>query len=166
VSAAEGLVLVLTGVSGAGKTTIGAQLAQQLRFEFYEGDDYHPQANKAKMHAGVPLNDEDREPWLQQIRALIDGVLARKGDAVVTCSALKHAYRDRLRRPGVQLVYLRISPEVARQRLRTRTGHFFDSRLLDSQFATLEEPHDAIIVDASQAPAKIVEQLVQTIGTH
>ncbi len=157
----RGLVLVLTGVSGAGKTTVGKQLAQRFGFEFHEGDEYHSAANKAKMHAGVPLDDDDRWPWLQQLRTVIDSALGRETSAVLTCSALKHAYRERLRREGVRFVYLRLSRDLARERLRKRTGHFFDPQLLESQFETLEEPHEAIVVDASERPERIVEEIAR-----
>ncbi|HEY8508345.1 MAG TPA: gluconokinase [Steroidobacteraceae bacterium] len=160
-SAESGVVLIVLGVSGAGKTTVGRMLAERLGFEYYEGDDYHSESNRAKMAAGIPLNDEDRRPWLLQIRAEIDKVLARRGSAVFACSALKQAYRDLLRREGVHFVYLHVSRECARERLRTRKGHFFNPMLLDSQFETLEEPRDAIVVDAGQPVEQIVEQLVR-----
>jgi gluconokinase len=160
-STESAVVLIVLGVSGAGKTTVGRMLADRLGFEFYEGDDYHSESNRAKMAAGIPLNDEDRRPWLLQIRAEIDRVLARGGRAVLACSALKQAYRDLLRREGVHFVYLRVSPECAGERLRTRKGHFFNPTLLDSQFETLEEPQDAIVVDAAQPVEQIVEDLAR-----
>jgi gluconokinase len=142
-------VIVVLGVSGAGKTTIGRALAHELQYEFIEGDDFHSQANKEKMHAGIPLTDADRKPWLDALRQAIERVLARAGRAVVACSALKRAYRDELRMDGVCFVYLRVSRAAVRARLAHRGPHFFNPELLDSQFATLEEPERALIVDAT-----------------
>jgi gluconokinase len=142
-------VLVVLGVSGAGKTTVGRELARQLGYEFLEGDDFHSQANKDKMHAGIALTDEDREPWLAALRQAIERVLANGGRAVLACSALKRAYRDELRMDGVCFVYLRVSRAEVRARLAHRGPHFFNPELLDSQFATLEEPTHALIVDAT-----------------
>jgi gluconokinase len=152
-------VVVVLGVSGVGKTTIGRALADALHFEFFEGDDLHSVANKTKMRAGIALTDADRAPWLEAIRELIVGILARGGDAVLTCSALKRAYRDILRREGVVFVYLHASFDVIRDRLARRTGHFFNPDLLASQFAALEAPRDALVVDAERAPAEIVDDI-------
>jgi gluconokinase len=157
------MVIVILGVSGAGKTTIGQALAQRLHFDFFEGDDFHPPANKTKMQAGIALTDVDRQPWLESLRDLIAGILARQGNAVVTCSALKRSYRDVLRRDGVRFVYLNARREVIRERLAHRTGHFFNADLLDSQFATLEAPRNALVVDVEQTPAEIVRQIRRQI---
>lgn len=157
------MVLIVLGVSGAGKTTIGRALAQHLHFEFFEGDDFHSRANKEKMHAGLPLTDADRQPWLRALRDLITQVLRRHGNAVVTCSALKQAYRDVLRQPGVRFVYLEIGPKVVRERLARRTDHFFNPDLAQSQFAALEAPLDALAVDANQPPAMIVRAIARQL---
>ena len=130
------------GVSGSGKTTVAETLDQRLGWPFQEGDDLHPAANVAKMHAGTPLDDADRWPWLDAIATWIGARLADDGAGVVTCSALKRAYRDRLvaGRAGVRIVYLHANPELLHERLASRRGHFMPASLLDSQLATLEEP--------------------------
>ena len=144
------------GVSGSGKSRIGAELAASLGWEFHDADELHPESNKDKMRRGVALSDEDRRPWLAHVRALIDECRGRGVDAVVACSALKQAYRDLLLGPGVKLVYLRGSRELIAARLAKRRGHFMPPALLDSQFATLEEPADAVVVDISSTPSEIV----------
>lgn len=153
------LVLILIGVSGSGKSTVGKLLARELDCEFYEGDDYHPQANKDKMRDGIPLTDEDRWPWLAAISDLISEILAQKKDAVIACSALTQAYRDYLRLDGVQFVYLKGDFDLIRERLENRRTHFFDPRLLESQFETLEEPRGALAIDIAQTPAEIVREI-------
>ena len=132
------------GVSGSGKSTIGSLLAQRLGWQYAEADDFHPDANLAKMVAGDPLDDEDRRPWLANIAAWIEASASAGRPAVVSCSALKRAYRDMLRdgRPDIRLVYLDADKQTIRQRLSTRRGHFFPAALLDSQFADLEPPTD------------------------
>jgi gluconokinase len=160
-------VLVVMGVSGSGKTTIGALLAGKLGWAYAEADDFHSPANVAKMAAGHPLTDEDRWPWLQAIGAWIDGQLARGAPGVVTCSALKRAYRDVLRRPGVTLVYLHGSRELIAERMAARHGHFFTPALLDSQFATLEEPapdEGVVTVPIDGTPAEIADAIVAATG--
>ena len=157
------MVLVLIGVSGSGKSTVGKPLARDLNCKFYEGDNYHSQANKKKMREGIPLTDADRWPWLSAIRDLIAKVLAENKDAVVACSALAQSYRDYLRQPGVQFVYLKGSFELLRERLEKRRGHFFDPALLASQFETLEEPRGALVVDVDQTPAAIVREIQERL---
>lgn len=157
-------VLVLMGVSGSGKTTIAQALARRLQLEFIEGDEFHSRANREKMHAGVPLTDADRQPWLLALRSRIDALLARKGNAVLTCSALKQAYRDALAAPGVRFVYLKVTKEVARERLARRRGHFFNPALLESQFQTLEEPRDALVIDATRSDLEVTNEIVREIG--
>ena len=144
------------GVSGTGKSTIGRALAETLSLPFVEGDDLHPESNIAKMAAGVPLTDADRAPWLDRIAAELDRPV------VVTCSALKRAYRDRLRRaaPDLVLVYLHGAPELLASRMAQRDGHFMPTTLLESQLATLEEPapdEATIPVDVMLRPDEIVE---------
>lgn len=133
-------VLVLMGVSGAGKSSVAALLAGRLGWPFAEGDDMHPQANIDKMAAGHPLDDADRWPWLAQVAAWIDARVAEGAGGIVTCSALKRRYRDVLGGPGVLFVYLTSSKDQIAERLLARHGHFMPAALLDSQFAALEPP--------------------------
>lgn len=135
-------ILVVMGVSGCGKSTVAALLADRLGVAFIEGDDLHPQANIDKMHRGIPLEDADRWPWLDAIAQAIDGWRRDGRGGVVTCSALRRAYRDRLDRgrPELRFVYLKGSKDLIARRLAERKGHFMPPGLLDSQFATLEEP--------------------------
>jgi gluconokinase len=163
-------VLVMMGVSGSGKTTIAKGVADRLGWQMLEGDKLHPPANIAKMSAGTPLTDEDRWPWLHAIAAAIDDWRANGVSGVVACSALKRAYRDILigPRPDVVLVYLQGSHELIATRMAARHGHFMPPGLLDSQFATLEEPGEAERpIEASIAPAPdaiittIIEKLRQ-----
>jgi len=154
--------IVVMGVSGSGKTTIAALLADRLGWRLLEGDAFHPPANVAKMAAGTPLTDEDRWPWL---RAIADA-MGQGGDAVVACSALKRAYRDVLRsgRSDVRFVYLRGGRSVIAARLAVRQDHFMPSALLDSQLATLEEPmldERAVVVDIEGSPEAIVERVLK-----
>lgn len=151
--------VVVMGVSGTGKSTVGAALADALGIPFVEGDDLHPEANVAKMSAGVPLTDADRAPWLDRIAAELGS------PAVVACSALKRAYRDRLREgaPGLALVYLHGTAELLAARVEGREGHFMPTALLQSQLDTLEEPapaENAIPMDVALRPDEIVELVV------
>jgi gluconokinase len=157
-------VLVLMGVSGSGKTTIGQALARRLDFEFIEGDEFHSRANRQKMHAGEPLNDADRTPWLEALRSRISALLARKGNAVLTCSALRQSSRDMLALPGVRFIHLDVSQPVARARLALRRGHFFNPALLESQFATLESPRNAIVVDANGSDLDVTQEIVRELA--
>lgn len=149
------------GVSGSGKTTVGRLLAQELGWEFYEGDQYHPPENIAKMSAGIPLGDADRWPWLRRLRDLIAGLEAGGGSAVIACSALKQSYRDLLDEAGaaVTFVYLKGGGELIGRRLAGREGHFMPTSLLDSQFADLEEPQNAITAEVDRPPEAIAAQL-------
>ncbi|HEV2345030.1 MAG TPA: gluconokinase [Actinocrinis sp.] len=137
-------ILLVTGVSGSGKSTVGALLARRLGWAYAEADDFHPEENLAKMVAGQPLDDADRRPWLAGIGAWIDAASADGRPAVVSCSALKRAYRDQLRagRPNVRLIYLDVDRRIIGARLAARRDHFFPAKLLDSQFADLEPPAD------------------------
>jgi gluconokinase len=155
------VVIVLTGVAGAGKTTIAAALARRLQSELFEGDDFHPRPNREKMRAGMPLTDEDREPWLIALGALIADLLTCGVDGVLTCSALRQSYRDFLAREDVHFVYLRIAYDVALARLQKRAGHYFEADLLASQFETLEEPSEGLTVDANQPVDRVVIDIVQ-----
>ncbi|HWE58592.1 MAG TPA: gluconokinase [Solirubrobacteraceae bacterium] len=152
--------VVVMGVSGSGKTTIGRGLAGRLGWDFAEGDDLHPAANVAKMAAGEPLTDADRLPWLAQIAGWIDGEIEDGRHGVITCSALKRAYRDRLRRPEVLFVYLSLPRSELERRMATRHGHFMPASLLDSQLAALEPPdpdESALRVEAGNDPARSVD---------
>jgi gluconokinase len=149
--------IVIMGVSGSGKSTVGPQLAHRLGLPFLDGDDLHSQANKQKMSAGIPLDDADRAPWLDAVAAALAG-----SSAVIACSALKRAYRDRLRgaAPGVEFIYLAGSPALLAQRTRQRAHEFMPPGLLASQLSILEPPgpdENALTVDIAQAPMDIVE---------
>lgn len=151
------MIILIMGVTAAGKTTVGRALAEQLHWRFADADDYHSAANVAKMRSGIPLTDEDRVPWLQVLRtAILDWIRASE-NVVLACSALKASYRDILIvGPEVKLVYLRITEELAAARLDARRGHYMNPALLRSQFETLEEPHHALIIDASQSTERVV----------
>jgi gluconokinase len=154
------MVIILMGVTGSGKTTVGRLLAKALGYQFYDADDFHPRANIDKMSQGIPLNDADRQPWLETLRDLVRRCLAEHTDAVLACSALKESYRGYLLiDPQVRLSYLRADQELIRARLLQRRGHFMHSDLLASQFATLEEPKDALWVEASLGRHEIVAAL-------
>ncbi len=155
------MVVVLMGVSGAGKTTVGRLLADQLGWEFHDADDLHSADNQRKMSHGIALNDTDREPWLAKIRDLIAKCLAGNIDAAIACSALKQSYRDRIVIDPAQVkaVYLKGSEELIAHRIARRTGHFMPADLLGNQFKTLEEPDDGIVVDISATPESIVKSI-------
>jgi carbohydrate kinase (thermoresistant glucokinase family) len=158
------LVLVLMGVAGAGKSAVAAVLSQRLGWELGEGDDLHPAANVSKMASGIPLTDDDRRPWLDRVAAWIGERTSTSRPAVITCSALKAAYRDRLRAPAVAFVYLHGSPEAIGARLAARRGHFLPAGLLASQFDALQPPTgepDVLVVDVDTATAdQIVDQVI------
>lgn len=167
-------IAVVMGVSGSGKTTIAERVAGALGWAFQEGDDLHPPANVEKMRQGIPLTDEDRWPWLAAVAAVIDGWRARGQSGVLTCSALKRAYRDVLVGPrqDVTLVYLHGTRALLSERIAARRGHFMPPSLLDSQFATLEEPgadERPIVVDVAgpieATVAEVVAQLGRRSGT-
>ena len=162
-------ILVIMGVSGSGKSTVAKPLAARLGWAFQEGDAFHPAANIAKMKAGAALDDADRAPWLAAIRAWIDGQIAAGAPGVVTCSALKRAYRDGLSsgRPQVRFVYLRGSEAVIAARVAARVGHFMPASLLHSQFADLQEPgadERALVVDIDQPVAAQVSDIIAALG--
>ncbi len=160
------MVVILMGVSGSGKTTIGRKLADELGWSFYEGDDFHSAANIEKMSRGVPLTDEDRGPWLAALRAVVDRAIEKGESAVLACSALKASYREILRgdHAGVVFVYLKADPLEIAERLEHRAGHYAKRDLLPSQIATLEEPADAVTVDASRTPEEIVAEIRRRLG--
>lgn len=154
------------GVEGAGKTTVGRMLARDLGWPFYDGDDFHPEANRLKMARGEALTDADREPWLDALRNLIGGITANAANAVLACSALKQKYRDALTAGGAQvrIVYLDGTPQLIRERLRARHGHFAGEALLQSQFETLERPANAIAVDVANPPEHIAATIRAGLG--
>jgi gluconokinase len=168
---AQPIIAVIIGVSGSGKTTVATMLAAALGCQFQEGDDLHPAANVEKMHGGTPLTDADRLPWLRKIEGEIDGWRARGESGVLTCSALKRSYRDIIigNRPDVTLVYLKGSHDRIRQRMLRRHEHFMPVALLDSQFATLQEPtpdEHSITVDTAGRPAETVAEIVHQLEHH
>jgi len=154
--------IVVMGVSGSGKTTMGQALALAHGLDFVDGDDLHPAANVAKMHAGTPLDDADRAPWLDAVAHVLADRVAHPVGVVVACSALKRIYRDRLRAgaPGCRFLYLALAPEIAAGRVGHRPGHFMPTSLVANQFATLEVPGldeaDVVKIDASLPIAAIV----------
>jgi gluconokinase len=157
------VIVIIFGVSGAGKTTIGKLLAEELGWRFYEADDFHPRANIEKMRSGLPLTDEDRWPWLERLREQIMRSLAAKENAVLACSALKRVYREHLRVSGdVKFVFLCGDYALIERQLRRRRGHFMNPALLQSQFADLEEPQpdeDVLTIDLGRSPQELVDEI-------
>jgi gluconokinase len=157
------VILIVFGVSGAGKTTIGQLLAAELGWKFYEADDFHSPANIDKMRAGVALTDDDRWPWLESLRSLIERCLAANENAVLACSALKKSYRRYLRiNEQVKFVYLRDSHKQVASQIQRRQGHFMNPKLLQDQFTTLEEPdpeEETIVVELGDSPPDLVSEI-------
>ena len=148
------------GPAGSGKTTVGELLASQLGWEFADGDSFHSPANIEKMSRGVPLDDNDRIPWLDAIHEAMEQWSAQRRNVVLACSALKKSYRERLQiNSAVRLVYLKGTCDLLRQRLHARKGHYATEQILTSQFADLEEPADAITMDVAQSPEEIVLEI-------
>lgn len=159
------MVILLMGVTGSGKTTIGRALADSLQWQFVDADDFHPQANVAKMQAGIPLDDADRAPWLAALHEAIAEWLHAGTSVVLACSALKQSYREQLLISSeVRLAYLRGSPELIAQRLSERHGHYMNPDLLASQFATLEEPQDALTVEVISSVSDCVLRIRSALG--
>lgn len=154
------------GVTGCGKTTVGALLAQDCAWAFRDADDFHPAANVAKMKNGAALDDEDRRPWLERLNQLLLEHEHLGASLVLACSALKQAYRERLARgcAAVRFVFLDGDRELIRARLAARQGHYMNPKLLDSQFAVLERPQDALRLDASKRPAELVRSIRETLA--
>ncbi len=158
------MILLILGVAGSGKTTIGKLLAQTLGWPFFDADEFHPPANIEKMSRGIPLTDDDRWPWLDAIRAKIESLEAEGQSGVLTCSGLKEIYRDRLK-PGdadIKFVYLKGSYDLIQSRMAARQ-HFMKPEMLASQFASLEEPHDALIIDISHPPEACALQIIRSL---
>ena len=162
--------MIVTGVSGSGKTTIGILIAGWMNCRFFDGDDFHPPANVEKMKHGTPLTDEDRWPWLDKLREMIETHLVEGESVVVACSALREVYRQRLiplapeLRPRVLFAYLKLPESVAIERVAARKGHFMPASLEDSQYATLEEPVDALVLDATATESAILAQAIAGIS--
>lgn len=155
--------LIVMGVSGCGKSSVGGALAQSLRWDFYDADDFHPPANVAKMASGTPLDDSDRAPWLASLSELISSSLKADKPGVLACSALKERYRQKLMNgnDGVQIVYLKGSYDLIWSRMEKRTDHYMKPHMLKSQFETLEEPKNAITVDVSMSLDEIVQDILK-----
>lgn len=154
------------GVTGSGKTAVAKLFAKKTGAVFYEGDDFHPPENIAKMSAGIPLTDADRKKWLKTLRKIIVRALAKKEFSVLTCSALKQKYRDELSSGDsrVKFVFLSGSRILIAERLKKRRGHFMPPKLLESQFAILEPPSDALVFSCEKSPKKIAAELIQVLG--
>jgi gluconokinase len=163
------MIVLVGGVAGSGKTTVGTLLAERLHWPFADADVFHPPANIAKMRSGIPLTDADRVPWLAAITAWMDERIAAGESAVAGCSALKRRYRDELLagRPTAWLAFLEISRELARSRCASRQGHFFTVKLMNSQFAELDPPQDeprVIVLDAADPPERLAGEIVECLG--
>ncbi len=160
-----GMIIVIMGIAGCGKTTVGQHLAAALGWPFFDGDDFHPAANVVKMASGQALDDGDRAPWLARLRQLIDELGEAGTSAVIACSALRQGYRERLLAGGseARLVYLAADGALLAQRLAGRALHFFPAALLESQLAALEEPEDALVIDAGRPVAEIVAAVIEAL---
>jgi gluconokinase len=162
------MIVIVAGVAGSGKTTVGGLLAHRMHWRFADGDVFHPAANIAKMHAGIPLTDEDRQPWLRAITAWMDQRIANGESAVVACSALRRSSRDALLggRPGARLIFLAVDRDVADRRCAARLGHFFPEKLLNSQFDALQPPgpdEPGVTVVPSEDLADMVADIIAVV---
>jgi carbohydrate kinase (thermoresistant glucokinase family) len=163
------MIVLVGGVAGSGKTTVGVLLADMLHWRFADADAFHSQANIAKMRSGVPLTDADRKPWLDAITRWMDERVAAGESAVAGCSALKQRYRDLLLsgRPEARMAFLELSRELAHARLAARHGHFFAAALMDSQFAELEPPQEGpqlIVLDGAKPPGELAAEIIARLG--
>lgn len=159
------IALILMGVSGCGKTSVGELLSQELGWPFYDGDDFHPPANVAKMAAGTPLDDADRQPWLQALHDLIHQHLEEGKSILLACSALKEAYRETLAacNPGTLFVYLKGDFDLIFGRMQARAGHYMKAEMLRSQFEALEEPEEALVVNIDQGAEQITAIIIREL---
>lgn len=155
------MIIIVIGVSGSGKTVVGEQLAKRLNYEFQDADDFHSPENIEKMRQNIPLNDQDRQPWLQKLRKTIQQWLQQDKNVILACSGLKQDYRKQLlvNPQQMQIVYLKGSYELIEKRLKQRSGHYMKADLLHSQFEDLEEPSAAIEIDISQSTEEIIQQI-------
>lgn len=159
------MIVIVMGVAGAGKTTVGRLLAEQSGWDFADADDFHPPSNVEKIRRGVSLTDDDRKPWLAQLRAAVQQWIAENRNVVLACSALKRTYRQELEAgPEVRFVYLKGSADLIASRLRTRQGHFAGEKILASQLAELEEPALAVTVEIDSSPPQIVAEIRRKLG--
>lgn len=159
------MIVIVMGVVGVGKTTVGSLLAKQLGWQFADADDYHSAENKEKIRCGIPLTDEDREPWLKGLHREIANWISDGKNVVLACSALKHKYRKELAvGPEVKFVYLKGDAALIDSRLRARKGHFADDKILASQIADLEEPQNAVAIPIEKTPEQIVASIRQQLG--
>lgn len=159
------MIVIVMGVVGSGKTTVGSVLAAELGWQFADADDFHPQSNVDKIRHGIALTDADREPWLEALRSEINNWIAQHRNVVLACSALKRAYRKELKAgPEVRFVYLKGSASLIAERLRSRHGHFANEQILSSQFDDLEEPENALTVPIDGTPQQIVAEVRQRLG--
>lgn len=159
------MIVIVMGVVGAGKTTVGRMLADQLGWQFADADDFHPQSNVEKIRHGIALTDADRQPWLMRLQEAIAGWFQSDTNVVLACSALKEKYRQVLDvGPEVRFVYLKGSASLIAERLHSRQGHFANEQILASQFGDLEEPSSAVVVDISGTPSEIVADIRQNLG--
>jgi gluconokinase len=158
--------VILMGVAGSGKTAVGKKVAEKLNWTFLDADNFHPPANIEKMKLGIPLNDDDRVPWLQRLHDELQHQLTQRHSVILACSALKESYRNTLRDhiSLLTFVHLDVDAETIRNRLQHRTAHFFPKELMESQFATLEKPKDAVIVDARKPLDAVVDQVIHSLG--
>jgi gluconokinase len=158
----EAQAFVLMGVAGSGKSAVGTRAAERLGWVFLDADDFHPESNVEKMRRGIPLTDEDRKPWLERLHEEVKNRLGAGTSVILACSALKDTYRSLLHQglPTMHFIYLNVDHDTVLDRLRHRQAHFFPKELLDSQFATLQAPKDALVVNANLALDDVVEQVV------
>ena len=158
----EARAFILMGVAGSGKTAVGTRAAERLGWVFLDADDFHPQSNVEKMRHGIPLTDEDRKPWLERLHQELKNRLGAGTSLILGCSALKDAYRSLLHQglPAINFIYLKVDHDTVLDRLRHRQAHFFPKELLDTQFATLEVPKDALVVNANLPLDEVVQQVV------
>jgi gluconokinase len=161
------MIVILMGVSGSGKSTVAHELAALTGWKFAEGDDYHSEANRRKMHSGIPLTDEDRAPWLASLHAVLLGWLGSGESGILACSALRQSYRDILSKDlppaAYRFVLLDVPAEILQVRMNQRPGHFMNPALLKSQLQTLELPKDALCVDATQPPATVARNILSQL---